>query len=285
MKRERTTCEKARNIGIVRTLAKLGHFPTKQSEKEAWFLSPFRSEIQASFKVSKRLNRWYDHGEGIGGNVIDLVCRITKATVKEVLKILNEDGPSFSFQRQPIFKGRDENKIKVIKIKELTHFALKDYMGSRNIKLGIALKLCKEVHYTFKGKKYFAIGLKNDSGGWELRNKYYKNSSAPKDMTHIKNGNKKLIITEGMFDMMTLLEEYRNMENEYDFLILNSTAFIQKALEIIKDYDAIEIYLDNDFTGKKTARILMQQSNNCIDKSGLYRGYKDINAWKQAMDH
>ncbi|MCK5443305.1 MAG: toprim domain-containing protein [Maribacter sp.] len=285
MKRERTTCEKARNICIVRTLAKLGHFPTKQSEKEAWFLSPFRSETQASFKVSKTKNRWFDHGEGIGGNVIDLVCRITKSTVKEALKILNEDAPSFSFQQQPIFKAKNENKIKVIESKELTHFALRDYLESRNIKLGTALRLCKEVHYTFKGKKYFAIGLQNDSGGWELRNKYQKNSSAPKDTTHIKNGNKKLIVTEGMFDMITLLEEYQNMENEYDFMILNSTAFIEKALVVIKAYKVIGLYLDNDFTGKKTARILMQQSSNCMDKSVLYKGYKDLNAWKQAMGH
>jgi len=35
---------------------KLGHFPTRETDKEAWFLSPFRSENQASFKVCKKLN-------------------------------------------------------------------------------------------------------------------------------------------------------------------------------------------------------------------------------------
>jgi len=75
MKRK-INCETARNFSVEKALEKLGHFPKKTTEKEAWFLSPFRSETQASFKVSKTKNRWYDHGEGIGGNVIDLVCKI-----------------------------------------------------------------------------------------------------------------------------------------------------------------------------------------------------------------
>jgi hypothetical protein len=66
MKRKKMTCEIARNICIVRALAKLGHFPKRESEKEAWFLSPIRQETQASFKVDKTLNRWYDHDIGKG---------------------------------------------------------------------------------------------------------------------------------------------------------------------------------------------------------------------------
>ncbi len=60
MKKERTirlSCERARAFPIEKALAKLGHFPTKSTEKEAWFLSPFRLETQASFKVAKKLNR------------------------------------------------------------------------------------------------------------------------------------------------------------------------------------------------------------------------------------
>ena len=85
MKKKRTiglSCERARAFPIEKALAKLGHFPTRSTEKEAWFLSPFRSETQASFKVSKKLNRWYDHGAGKGGNVIDLICLLNNGTVK-----------------------------------------------------------------------------------------------------------------------------------------------------------------------------------------------------------
>jgi hypothetical protein len=282
MKKERTnnlSCETARNVCIVATMAKLGHFPTKSSEKEAWFLSQFRPETQASFKVSKKLNRWYDHGAGIGGNVIDLVCLVTKSSVREALKVIGQDETSFSFQQRPFFKEDNGQRIILSKVKELTHVALKEYLTSRNIELKTALRYCKEVHYSFKGKTYFAIGLKNCSGGWELRNKYVKNSSSPKDITYIRNGHTKLIITEGMFDLLSILDWNENLELEYDFLVLNSIAFVQKAMKFMDGYTGIELYLDNDENGKRTTRNLIKYSKNCKDKSGLYRGFKDVNEW------
>lgn len=165
------------------------------------------------------------------------------------------------------------------KIKELTHFALKEYVKSRNISIATARKLVKEVLYDFKGKSYFAIGLQNESRGWELRNKYYKNSSSPKDITHIKNGNKKLVVTEGMFDLLSILEWNKEIETEYDFLVLNSTAFLQKGMKVIDGYTQIDLYLDNDSTGKRTAKKLKKFSKNCKDRSGLYMGFKDMNEW------
>ncbi|NAY91392.1 DNA primase [Muricauda sp. JGD-17] len=284
MKEKRTnklSCERARAFPIERALAKLGHFPTRTNEKEAWFLSPFRSETQASFKVSKKLNRWYDHGEGIGGNVIDLVCQITKSSVREALTLIGQDQTSFSFQQQAIFSNIEDNecKITVTEIKTLTHFALKDYLKSRKVSIATASKLVKEVQYDFKDRSYFALGLQNESGGWELRNKYYKNSSSPKDITHIKNGNEKLIVTEGMFDLLSILEDAEKLEYNYDFLVLNSTAFLQKARKIIKEYSYVELYLDNDTNGNRTTRKMMEYSINCIDKSTIYKGFKDMNEW------
>ena len=282
MKEKRTTglsCERARAFPIERALAKLGHFPTRTNKKEAWFLSPFRAETQASFKVSKKLNRWYDHGEGIGGNVIDLVCKISQCSVKEALRIIGEDKTSFLFQQRPSFKVEKQDRIVVKEVKELTHYALKGYLKSRNIKIATSKKFIKEVHYRFKDKKYFAIGFKNDSGGWELRNKYYKNCSSPKDIAHIKNGNEKLIVTEGMFDLLSIVSYNGILEAEYDFLVLNSTAFVSKASEIMSGYLQIDLYLDNDTNGQRTAQNLMEHSNNCIDQSIIYKGFKDINEW------
>ncbi|WP_373519530.1 toprim domain-containing protein [Pricia sp.] len=281
MKRKRTnglSCERARAFPIERALAKLGHFPTRSTGKEAWFLSPFRPEAQASFKLSKKLNRWYDHGAGKGGNVIDLVCLINKCSVKETLDFLNTGQTSFSFQQQPIFKKKEnDTKIQITKVKELSHFALEDYLKSRNIGPRTALKYITEVHYRLKDKSYFAIGLKNDSGGWELRNKYVKNSCSPKDVTHIKNGHTKLIVTEGMFDLLSILEVSENIESEHDFLVLNSTAFVQKAMRIIEGYTSTLLYLDNDLNGKQTTHNLIGHCKKCEDRSTLYKGFKDIN--------
>ncbi|MCG2462898.1 DNA primase [Flavobacteriaceae bacterium F89] len=209
MKKERThklSCERARAFSIERALAKLGHFPARTTEKEAWYLSPFRPEAQVSFKVSKRLNRWYDHGAGIGGNVIDLVVRIKECPVGEALDFLKDLPSSFSFQQQLFKKPENTDCIKIINVQTLHHFGAIDYLASRGIRLGTARKFCREVTYTFRGRHYFAIGLQNISEGWELRNKSIKNSSSPKDVTHIKNGHSKLIVTEGMFDLLSIME-------------------------------------------------------------------------------
>ncbi|GGW39191.1 toprim domain-containing protein [Arenibacter certesii] len=285
MKKERTiklTCERARAFPIEKALAKLGHFPTKESDKEAWFLSPFRSETQASFKVSKKLNRWYDHGIGKGGNVIDLICLVNKTSVREALDWFQKDQISFSFQ-QPLLKEDKQDKIEIKYVKELGHFALGEYVMKRGISIFTARKLCKEVHYRFKDKMYFAIGLANNSGGWELRNKYYKNSSSPKDVTHLKNGNSRLIVTEGMFDMLSLIERDKQLLEKYDLLILNSLGFLFKTFEMFKPYESIALYLDNDSAGKNAATLIMQQQQYCKDRSYIYENFKDVNAWWTAQ--
>jgi len=286
MKKKRTTrlsCERARAFPIEKALAKLRHFPTRETEKEAWFLSPLRSETQASFKVCKKLNRWYDHGQGIGGNVIDLVCQINQCSVTSALELIKEQiENSFFLHRQPILKGKEleaDQPITILKIKEVAHPALEQYLQSRSISTETAKKLVNEVHYQFKGKNYFAVGLRNDSGGWELRNKYLKNSSSPKDITMIKNGCSKLIITEGMFDLLSLTEINKNLASEYDFLVMNSIGFLEKVKQISSHYRTIDLYLDNDTNGKLTTENLINHSNKFKDKSKLYEVFKDANEW------
>tara|TARA_R110002126_G_scaffold9840_2_gene44225 strand:- start:676 stop:903 length:228 start_codon:yes stop_codon:yes gene_type:complete len=69
------------------------------------------------------------------------------------------------------------------------------------------------------------------------------------------------------------------LEAEYDFLVLNSTTFVLKAMEIMKDYLQIDLYLDNDPNGRSTTQKLMAHSTNCLDRSMLYEGFKDMNEW------
>ncbi|MCK0190461.1 toprim domain-containing protein [Arenibacter sp. F20364] len=278
------SCERARDYPIGKALANLGHFPTKESKKEAWFLSPFRSETQASFKVSKKLNRWYDHGAGKGGNVIDLICLINGTSVKETLAWLQKGQISFSFQQQPLFTMQNGNDIQVRYAQPITHFALIGYLHARKISLSTAVKLCQEVHYIFRGRDYFAIGLQNSSGGWELRNKYYKNSSSPKDITHIKNENNRLIVTEGMFDILSLMDMGNNLMEKNDLLILNSLGFIEKSFDMFDAYKSVALYMDNDRAGKKAVDLMLKENPKCKDRSNLYKDFKDVNAWWTAQN-
>ena len=278
MKKQRINCERARNISVMETLAKLGHFPIKESEKEAWFLSILRSETQASFKVFKALNRWYDHSSGFGGNIIDLIVRMKYCSVKEALVFLTNDISYFSFHQQAIFRN-SVSKIQILKVHEIIHPALIQYLGSRKIALATARTYCKEVWYEFKDKKYFAIGLQNNKGGWELRNAYFKNSSSPKSYTYLKNSGKFLIVLEGVFDLLSLMELDSIDTTDCDIIILNSTAFVKSVIGFFTNYNIVHLFLDNDATGKRISRLLTQNYVPVIDESSLYKNFKDLNEW------
>ena len=284
MRTKRLTCERARTICIVQTLAKLGHFPSRTTEKEAWFLSPLRSETQASFKVSLKLNRWYDFGIGEGGNVIDLVCKISNSSVAEALQFLSDDLPVFKVQTPETDIREKGSCNRVTAVRPIIKSHLKKYLRTRGISIQVALNYCKEVWYESQGSIYYAIGLQNNEGGWELRNLYFKTSTSPKSYTYLQNNKEILIICEGMFDLLSIAELYPEDLKDSDAICLNSISFLQKITPYFQNYRTVDLYLDNDPPGKKKTMELLKYYPNINDKSHRYKNYKDLNE-KLACGH
>jgi hypothetical protein len=65
-----------------------------------------------------------------------------------------------------------------------------------------------------------------------------------------------------------------------DFLILNSTSFFEKALPFMEQHKAVHLYLDRDKTGQNCTRYALALNKKYIDKSDLYKNYKDLNDWQ-----
>lgn len=281
MKKEKLQCDTAREIPIVEFLKRNGHFPVREKQNSAWYLSPIRKESEASFKVSKILNKWYDHGAGKGGNIIDLVIKMNdNCRVSEALVILDKNIPSFCFQQQNTFAVlKPEDEIKVEKVVPLCHPALINYLLRRKINPKVASNFARQVHYRLKGRQYFAIGLENVSGGWELRNPYYKNSAAPKDYSYFSTSKQLLSVTEGMFDFFSLITLYPSLHQKSDFLVLNSVSFINRIQKVTQLYPKVGLYLDNDNAGKKATKHLMAALNNSVDMSPVYSSRKDLNEY------
>ncbi len=283
MKKEKLQCDTARGIQIVDFLKKKGFSPQRENHKEAWYLSPLRNETSPSFKVSKILNRWYDHGQGTGGNVIDLVIHLNNCSVKEALEILDKSIPSFSFQQQKNFAVlKPENEIRVEKIIPLQHPALISYLRNRKVNPLEVTKYAHQIHYSFKGSNYFAIGLKNVSSGWELRNPYFKNSASPKDYSFFSTLKNRLAVTEGMFDFFSLISLYPDLPKKSDFIILNSVSFVKRIKNIASNYSKVGLYLDNDSAGKKATKQLLTDLHNSVDMSAIYEHKKDLNEFLMA---
>jgi len=73
-----------------------------------------------------------------------------------------------------------------------------------------------------------------------------------KDVTLIQaeQNNKEIMIFEGFLDYLT----FKNIDKakNSDYLILNSTVMLFKAIKILGEYDKIYLFLDNDSNGNIT---------------------------------
>jgi len=283
MKTSVMTIEKAKDIDLVDYLATLGHHPTKVSPPHYWYLSPLREERTPSFKVNRHLNKWYDFAEGKGGNLVDFGIVYHQCSISELLQKLS--GQEIPLEKHFIqaqqLEGVAQKPIEILTTHLISSYPLKRYLQSRRINENIANKYCQEVRYKRAGNIYYAIGFKNDRGGYELRNEKFKGGSAPKEVTTIENGAKELAVFEGFFDFLSFQTLNRNqVVPDRNFLILNSAAFFEKSLPFMQDHQRVHLLLDTDKTGEKyTRQALALDKDKFSDERALYRQYKDLNDW------
>ena len=278
-------CKQFNSILLDEVLLILGHHPTKQNEKEAWFLNPFGTETQASFKLDKRLNLWFLHSEGIGGNNINFMTKYLNASVKEVLEWAEKQRFS-SFQPQKDYHKKEElpsNNYTIIEVKDIQHPALLEYLKCRKVENKI--EFLKEIHYRVNDKNYFGIGFKNDSGGYEIRNKYSKICLGKKDISTIKNGKESLRIFEGFFDFLSFKNIEDNLQKKSsDYIILNSVSMIPKIKNLIQNYQKVELYFDNDNAGNRAIEMIKNAGENIEDCRILYKNHKDLNEFLMSWE-
>lgn len=280
-------CKQFNSIKLEEVLVSLGHHPTKQNEKEAWYLNPFSKENQASFKLDKRNNVWYLHSEGIGGNNIDFMMKYQNASVKEVLEWAEKQNFS-SFQPQDVIHSKNSKpSYQITEIKQLQNENLKDYLHQRGLSTKV-YPLIKEVHFTLGEKKLYAIGFENFSGGWELRNSFYKGSVLKKDISIVNFNNesqgqnetgKRIAVFEGFMDALSFVEMkpfYRG-----DLLVMNSISLLNRTKEYLQNYSEIHLFLDNDKAGENCKNEILKSFPEAKNHSEIYALHKDLNDYLQ----
>jgi hypothetical protein len=279
---KKLNCDEARQISIVDYLAQCGINPQYSKGVNHWYLSPIREENSASFKVNTKLNAWFDHGIGEGGNFIDLGIRLHQCTVEELLTKLSYGDRSLPFH-QPItaaeqIPAEPENKIVIHEARELHNLTLVSYLHSREIDYYHTKKYCKEVLFSVNGQRHLALGFENRSGGYELRSAAIKLSSSPKDLTFIDRGFDTLYVTEGFMDFLSLLT-FNRRDMPGNFLVLNSLSFVSASLDVLQTHKAVELYLDHDKAAIKAVATIKENVLNVHDASHFYSGHKDLNAY------
>lgn len=282
----------AKKISIVEYLKQIGYSPVKIRNGQYWYLSPLREETTPSFKVNERLGEWYDFGIAEGGDLIELGKRMYNTNdIHTVLTMIERDSNGLTKEKKldvhPSYTNVEDDMID-LRVMPLRNYALTTYLQSRGVDIGIATTFCKEIHYTLRQKKYFAIAFPNKSGGFEVRNPYYKGCIKNKDVSVFYHTNgmtqEHICVFEGFMDFLSYmtLRKKGNMEicvdSMVDVLVMNSVANLRKSMDFLEPYKEIHCYLDNDLAGQKTVETFVGLFREKVrNESARYREYKDLN--------
>lgn len=261
-------------------LAGLNIYPTKERGYYGMYHSPFREDHDASMKINYNKNLWIDYGSNEGGTLIDLVMRIENCSSGEAMRLLEQrlsGADSFSFHGDAVI-SKQEPAIKIEKVQPIETPALISYLNERKINIEIAKQNCSEVYYEVNGKPYFAIGYKNNSGGYELRNKYFKGCTS-KDITSVTAGHDTCQLFEGFMDYLTFLTIKNWQHSAVDVIVLNSLTNLPKVENNLSSYRSVATFLDNDEAGKRAVQELKKSCKNVNDQSFFYSGHKDLNEY------
>ena len=272
--------EDIRVIPITELLARLGHEPKRQRGDECWYLAPYREERTASFQVNVRKNVWHDFGTGKGGDIFTLAG--------ELAKFITRAWGGLAPERKTVFRPKENGKedsgkkecLTDIRFGPLYNKVLLRYLEERGICSDVALPNCEEVRYSLHGKRYFAIGFRNVSGGYEVRNRFFKASLSPKDISLMDNGSDTCNLFEGFIDCLSWMQLELGCGDDY--LVLNSVALLERSFPVLDRYERVNCYLDRDEAGRRTLEALRKRyADKIVDCSSLYKGYKDLNEYLQ----
>ena len=273
-----------KSIPLATFLSQLGHEPTMRKGSRLWYLSPLRQEHTPSFKVETTLNCWYDFGIGKGGNIIDLATELYHSTDLRYLMSCIADRcavPSAQTVASTSFQRHSAPGFQDISVVPLRSRALVEYLQERGIPAQIAVANCQQIHYSCHSKRYYAVAFANQSCGYEIRNRYFKGCIAPKDISirRVRDGpSTECAVFEGFIDYLSALT--LDIINGADAIILNSVSNVNKAIPVLKDYTAINCYLDNDNAGTMAlAELTAVYGSTVIDRSTLYSGFNDLNEY------
>ena len=281
-------------ISIRDFLAWRGIQPKYERNGYGMYLSPLREERTPSFKVDYVRNLWYDFGSGEGGTLRTLVMRLERCDSREAVRRLQNgekrDAGSASLSPSvgerpavggpsPVVRLAAVPALRILSDDPLRHPALIGYLVSRGIVPSVAAAFCREVRYEVNGRAFFAVGFRNDAGGWELRSERFKGGSSPKHITTIDNRSDTVIAFEGFMDFLAYLSLKHPERLRIDAAVLNSVVNLPKAIPFLSRHPVIHAFFDNDEAGRKTTSDLIRlcPRSEVIDQSSFYSGHKDVN--------
>lgn len=272
------------------------HLGSRQARKDMYF-SPFREEKAPSVHVDPVKNVWYDHGLGVGGNVVKLVMLAKHLSEEEARRYIEKLDPSY-VEKTASEQTIAQPKSSIVKVQSVDSRYLLDYCEERGIPRDIARAYCSQVtvYNPNRNQRYTVLGFLNNAGGYALRSPSGFKSTDKSGITTINTkgersvvaSSAKVAVFEGFFDYMSWQVLSGSKTPVSDVLVLNSVNNMQRGLEYIKAHAEVDCYLDRDTAGKRTLadiqRLCPDQKVN--DQSEQYAQHKDLNEMLMAsLEH
>lgn len=296
--------EQARNLSLESFIKQLGYQEvTKGNSREAWFKSPLRDEKTASFKVDRRTNKYIDFGgESRQKDIIDFVKEYgerkgwgslnTSEALKRIASIAGE-APRLARPRQErdlTYKEKASgsstaDSFRIDHIGPLHAKKLIDYLRERKLPVTAAKDYVQQIHYTHMptNRQYYGLTWKNEAGGQEVRNPFFKTVIGNKGMSVIDVKHPKTVpgtaIFEGMTDYLSYLKLARQ-EVMARAIVMNGTGMYERVVKLVGEgggNEPVKGYLQNDKGGLEAAAKLKAGIPRLQLQNSIYSAYTDVN--------
>lgn len=291
--------EQAKAIPISVILDKLNLKPQRKNGHKTLYFSPLRREKTPSFWVDEKTNLWYDFGDAKwqGGDSIHLVrayldSENENCAVADALRWLR-NMTGFVPVIKPVTDPEEtptEKSLVISHTGKITQKKLIEYASNRGIPLTVLNQQCGQaiVKNNKTQKKFYALCMRNELKGYELRNPFFKGCIGKKYITFIRGIQPKpdgINIFEGAFDYLSVIAQQEGIPLTNDAIVLHSLSNLKKAAAYIRNYGYRNCFtwMDNDKPGQEATKVWeefckTEQGLRHVPMNGLYAPYKDVNA-------
>jgi hypothetical protein len=277
-------------VSITALLARLGHQPAHKSGTESVYRSVLSQDgKKRSLCVNDTLGVWYDKGTGKGGNVIDFGLALwpgmdTQKVCGKLSEVMQQVAPAASANVKQSGKRRRKTlKLPYFQIDKICELgqtpAIQQFLERRGI-WEEAQGILREVHYHKVDNhqdpvSYAAAGHCNESGGWQVRNKYFKGCLGTKGLTMLLRDNRRLVIFKDIFDYLSWKHDHPGSTDTA--LMVNKYTLLPAAIKVAMRYPTLTVYFDHSPEGHQSLRQFITELPYATDGTSAFSGYHDYN--------
>src|SRR5690606_1680466 len=139
-----------------------------------------------SIAVRDSKNKWYDHSQGVGGDIIYAIRHFEQKSFVEAVNAIDTVTHNYKPPVEPKTASKTIEFDILHESEQITHPALIKYIRSRGLEPRHLFGMAKEIHWARDGRNFFGIGFTNDRGGYAIRSVIFKFNIGTNHVTNIQ---------------------------------------------------------------------------------------------------